>query len=345
MESITILGSGRQFSSLDFYSMELSSASGFKRIMLKLEKNQLDSDYEGNPEVQIGRFPKFAGSGWSFNIQCGSYIFRELRKRLEESIVHYSTFGLPLLTDNAKDIVTIHDLFFLYSEDEAYGGFISVPKHFLNRFRKFSNVLAPTNHIKKELQNYGFEGNVTVLNNPIQATFSYLDKKTELREELGFPKDKKLVLSVSSLLRRKNLGVVEDTIQRLGHEYKLVRVGPPIGDSINFSRVSPVILNKIYNACDVLLFPTLREGFGFPVVEAFATGLPVVTSDIEVMGEVAGDAALLVEPDTEHCVSGVKEALSTSVELRNKGLERSKQFSQETFKKNVVNYYASLLKD
>ncbi len=343
MSKITILGSGRQFSSLDNYSYELSLASEYERIMLKLDRNQVSSSYSGNPDVYSGHFPSFLGSGWATNILLGDLFFRDLMKRLEGEVVHYTTFGLPLLNDDSRNIVTIHDTFFLDPEDEAYRRFGNISRHFLMRFRKFRNIVVPSEVIKKSLAELGFKGDIKVIYIPPPNEIRYLGNKAKAREILGLPADKKLVLSVSSELKRKNLDVVKKTVEALGSDYRLVRVGRPLGNSINFSLINPETMNQVYNACDVLLFPTLKEGFGIPVVEAYASGLPVVTSDIEIMREIAGDAALLVPPDVNHCTEGVKEAISTESILRQRGLERAKRFGRDVFKKNVKEYYSYVL--
>jgi len=130
----------------------------------------------------------------------------------------------------------------------------------------------------------------------------------------------------------------------LGSEYVLVREGPAVANSVTYSGVNPETLNKIYNACDLLLFPTLEEGFGLPIIEAFATKPPVVSSDIEVVNEVAQNAAILVEPTVQGCLKGIKEALSSKSILVERGIRLVKQrYSFEVFEQTMANYYYSLL--
>ena len=128
----------------------------------------------------------------------------------------------------------------------------------------------------------------------------------------------------------------------LGSDFRLVRVGEKIGDSITFAGVDDEMLNMIYNACDVLLLPSLEEGFGYPVVESFAAGLPVVASDIEVFREVAGDAAVLVEPTPQGCAAGIREALSAGRELSKRGSQRAKLFGIDVFSQKVKEFYSAL---
>ena len=154
------------------------------------------------------------------------------------------------------------------------------------------------------------------------------------------------MLSFSANLNRKNLGKVKETVLRLDADYKLVRVGKSImeGD-ISFQGVSYETMNEIYNACDVLLFPSLYERFGYPMFEAFATGLPVVAPDIEVFRETSGEAAIIRDPnDVSDLVSGVKLPLENSEELKIKGMKRAKKFSFDRFANEMNMYYSSILR-
>ncbi len=88
-----------------------------------------------------------------------------------------------------------------------------------------------------------------------------------------------------------------------------------------------------YRGCDVLLFASLHEGFGMPIVEAQATGRPVITSDRGAMREVAGGAALLVDPEDEGAIRGAIETLLSDAELRERlvaaGLENARRYTVE----------------
>ena len=98
------------------------------------------------------------------------------------------------------------------------------------------------------------------------------------------------------------------------------------------------VLPLIYNAATLFLCPSLRESFGLPILEAMACGTPVVTSTTSSMPEVAGEAALLVDPTSaEDMAEGINQLLkkpALRADLRQKGLERATLFSwQETARK------------
>ncbi|MCF7794827.1 glycosyltransferase family 4 protein [Patescibacteria group bacterium] len=92
-------------------------------------------------------------------------------------------------------------------------------------------------------------------------------------------------------------------------------------------------LPYIYNGASAFIFPTRHEGFGIPVIQALACGVPTAVSDIEVMKEVAGESALFFNPYDKNAISHAMYSLVTNNELREdlkvKGLQRAKLFSWE----------------
>jgi glycosyltransferase involved in cell wall biosynthesis len=90
----------------------------------------------------------------------------------------------------------------------------------------------------------------------------------------------------------------------------------------------------LYRLASVFVFPSLYEGFGLPPLEAMASGTPVVTSNVSSLPEVAGDAAVLVDPyDVDSLVDGVRRVLTDqalAAEMRARGLVRAREFSWES---------------
>ncbi len=138
------------------------------------------------------------------------------------------------------------------------------------------------------------------------------------------------VLAVGTLEPRKNLGAAQQAARRLGVELRVVGAQGWGGVEVNgwLGRVSDEELAALYRGARCLVYPSLYEGFGIPVLEAMACGTPVVTSAGGATEEVAGGAAVLVDPhDPAAIAAGVEEASSRRDELRARGLERAAQFS------------------
>jgi glycosyltransferase involved in cell wall biosynthesis len=105
-------------------------------------------------------------------------------------------------------------------------------------------------------------------------------------------------------------------------------------------------LSAYYKNALCLLFPSLYEGFGFPILEAMTSGTPVITSNISSMSEIAGDAALLVDPYNFADLADAMRKTLTNGQLRkalvNKGFERVQRFSWEQCAMEILEVFRSL---
>ena len=95
--------------------------------------------------------------------------------------------------------------------------------------------------------------------------------------------------------------------------------------------MSPEELAELYATSSIFVFPSLDEGFGMPVVEAMAHGIPVIASDRSAIPEVCGNAALLFDPTSVDEIAAALTTLSENESLRERltalGIERSREFS------------------
>lgn len=108
----------------------------------------------------------------------------------------------------------------------------------------------------------------------------------------------------------------------------------PFADQVDFTGyVSYEKLTSLYQNAAVCVYPSLYEGFGLPVLEAMACGCPVVCSNTTSVPEVAGDAAILVNPESaDDIAKGIRRVLTEpglAAELRERGIQQAKKFTWE----------------
>jgi len=106
-------------------------------------------------------------------------------------------------------------------------------------------------------------------------------------------------------------------------------------------------LPAIYNLSTIFLYPSLRESFGIPMLEAMACGTPVITSNTSSMPEIADDAAYIIDPfKTEDITEAIITLLKNSKlrdQLIEKGYKRSAKFTWKAMAQNVHNIYKEVL--
>lgn len=265
------------------------------------------------------------------------------------SIIHLTSQFTDPIISGGQVTVTVHDL--LAFNEISKGSYTFAISQLLRRnIRKYIkenyDILTVSNHVRDELiSKFGLNPQkISVIPPMVSQHFFKINDQRKLRLELNLPLEEKLILSVSSSEVRKNLSMVQSIAKKLPEGVRLVRVGERIGKSITFHDVDPILLNKIYNSCDMLYFPTLEEGFGYPIVEAFKTGLPVVASDIDVIKEVTKGSSVLVDPhNIDENYQAILQVLSMPESFTNEGNKvADKYYSEEIIKKKMDSYYNNL---
>jgi glycosyltransferase involved in cell wall biosynthesis len=185
----------------------------------------------------------------------------------------------------------------------------------------------------------------------IAPAFFAADKEQARAVARRYALEKPFVLYVGSIEPRKNVGVLLDTWQELARdlrdEFELVIAGPyGWGERSLYDRlqagppgvrylgyVPEADLAPLSAAATVFAYVSLYEGFGLPVGQALAAGVPVVTSNVSALPEVVGDAALLVDPRSRQEVRSALERLLLSPSLRSqladRGRLRAREFTWE----------------
>lgn len=184
------------------------------------------------------------------------------------------------------------------------------------------------------------------------------------RERIG-ASERAIVLSVSAKRPHKNLARLIGALARIPAERRplLALPGYPtpheeelrerarvlgVAEDVRFLGWVPAAeLDDLYAAADVFVFPSLYEGFGLPVLEAMARGVPVATSARASLAEVAGDAALAFDPEDESSIAAALEELladgELSERLKKRGLERAAGYTWERAAELTVASYRRAL--
>lgn len=268
---------------------------------------------------------------------------------LNKDDVLWSPTGMgPLFFD--QHILTIPDLSFLEYPKWFEKKYVLWYKSLLPIAAKHAQKIITISNFSKskimELLNIS-EEKIVVTYVGVDQIFQPLNKTSSLIKDFGLKYP--YILSVGAITPRKNLTRLFKAWEIVSQKRKdiwLVFVGEAglassnmssIGSLpprvIHLNRVNDEQLVQLYVDSLCYLHPSLYEGFGLPVLEAMACGTPVITSNITSMPEIAGDAAILIDPyDIESIVEGVIQVIDNEdlrKNLRGKGLNRSKKFTWE----------------
>ncbi|MFN0152885.1 MAG: glycosyltransferase family 4 protein [Gaiella sp.] len=159
------------------------------------------------------------------------------------------------------------------------------------------------------------------------------------------PGERRYALTVATLEPRKNLAAAVAAAEHAGIPLRVAGAAGWGGVTTSgwVGNPSDTELVELFRGASCLVYPSLYEGFGLPVLEAMALGVPVVTSRGGATEEVAGGAAVLVDPhDVESIAAGIAEALERREELVARGLERAPTFTWDAAAGAVVELWREL---
>ncbi len=243
--------------------------------------------------------------------------------------VCHSTTAIPAATD-APHVVTVHDVAFLHNPERFTGHGVRVMRAGIERSRRADLVVCPSISTAEDLIDIGFEPDVVkVVPWGVEMPEATADDLDRVRRHYGLPSE--FVLFVGTVEPRKNLTALERAVERATADIPLVVAGATgwgadrPGDGAQFlGFVASEDLPALYSLASVFAYPSLHEGFGLPVAEAMSCGTPVVTSRGTATEEVAGGAAVLVDPtDVGSIAAGIDDALNRTDELRAAGRARA----------------------
>lgn len=287
---------------------------------------------------------------------------------LNPDIYHGLSNELPknIAKTSAKKVVTIHDLIFVklphlykFIDRKIYY------KKFYFACKNSDKIIATSNQTKNDIiEEFKIDPQkIEVIYQSCGKGFSrkYSDEEfSRIKNKYKLPSS--FILSVGSIEERKNvLKVVQGLYyEKIDIDYVIIGRKTKYLDKVLAWAKEHGVLHKLYvlnNVCsvdlpiiyqlsDIFLYPSVYEGFGIPIIEAFNSGLPVITSNIGACAEIAGDAAITVnvsEPlEIGKAIKQIFEDTELKQDLIGKARLRAKEFSRENMITKLYNFYFSL---
>lgn len=294
-----------------------------------------------------------------------------LADRFELDIYHGLSHELPVGIENTrvKTVVTIHDLIYLRYPDY----YTKIDRNIYDRkFRHACKVAhcihAISEQTKRDLIRYFAvsEEKIKVVYqaiNPIFFEQKEPEEKKRLQEKYHLPE--RFLLTVGTIEPRKNLLALLEGMVASRIKVPLVVVGKPTSYQLkvhsyleaNPERLQVVFLSGVedselavlYQLAEVMIYPSLFEGFGLPVAEAQASGCPVITSDTSSLPETGSDAAIYIDPAKPDTIGQAIVSLLADKNLREpmiaKGKINAQRFTSENFATQLKQLYNLVLND
>jgi glycosyltransferase involved in cell wall biosynthesis len=281
-------------------------------------------------------------------------LFHGLNQRLPET--HY-----------ARTVVTLHERFPSPSDEYSTPEFRShMCDRIENALARADRIIVVSHSVREHLSLHRptLSKKTRVVHHGV-ARAAPIERHTAeifLQERVGLQSSQPFFLTVGAVQVRKNLKNLAHALQPLAEAHLVIAGNDGYGADeirqfiqqqglagrVHFTgHLRSDELRLLYSSAVALAFPSLEEAFGMPILEAMSCGCPVITSNVSAMPEVAGDAAILVDPQN---VAQLGEAMRTvfrnpnvAAALRAKGLQRAAEFSWEKCAKETWAVYQELL--
>ncbi|MCE3227477.1 MAG: a-glycosyltransferase [Bacteroidetes bacterium] len=262
--------------------------------------------------------------------------------------------GFLCLGATCKQLPVIHDLNFIHHPKDVKWMTGKYYNHYFPKFAKTASRIATVSEYSKAdiIKNYGIDAaKIDVVYNGINSFFRPLSEEEKITTRKKFSSSKNYFVNVGSLHPRKNIASLIRAFaafkKETGSDMKLLLAGPHFWgvkdiysaidennlkeDIVFTGRLADEDLASVLGAATALTFVPYYEGFGIPLVEAMEARVPIITSNVTSLPEVAGNAALLVDPFNTDEIKNAMVKLYRDEKLRTdliqKGLIQKEKFS------------------
>lgn len=283
-------------------------------------------------------------------------------------LYHSTDYKVPKLKHKAV-VATLHDAIPFKEVVHANSKFRHLKNHLLKKVAANANhVITISNAMREDIHHYFNipQEKISVVHHGIN-----LEWRTPIKNSAEVLKkyqlEKPFLLVVGTISPKKNclrimqaFSQLPETLQK---EVQLLVVGKKgwecdkeiatlnqmqaAGQAKWLEYVSFEELRSLYQSSLALIFPSLNEGFGLPIIEAFASNTPVLTSNIGATAEIAGNAGLLIDPlNIDEIIQGMRDLIEDETlrsRLIARGTERAKQFTVEDFANKTLAVYKKVL--
>lgn len=322
--------------------------------------------YAQNEEILIDRRSFRYGADL-----CWRFIESPLRLRSHDylDLVH-DPYGIGPLTFSMpfSKVITIADIIpVLFPETFSFSAAFSHRILLPRTLESADRILTPSQSTKHDLMTH-----FHVPAEHIKVAYPAVDEKYQVTDgsetraiiaKYGLPTP--FILYVGTLEPRKNIPAILNAVSLLkkkGEQYHLVIAGKKgwkyqhifelvhsLGiekETIFTGYVPEADLPGLYNAAEIMVWPSFYEGFGLPPLEAMACGTPVITSNTSSLPEVVGEAGIMVDPHDNAALAASIESLMKDGDLRRemsrKGIVQAKKFSKQRFASEILHVYREI---
>lgn len=345
------------------------------QVVLLCKENrfsEIENIFENVPNLTLVPLQVLTHAMSLKNAWIDSKTVQDIAEEAGADVIHFPyNWSFPF-AKKAPSILTVHDVIpFTYREAMGLFRNLFLYKPGIKQACRLNNVIATVSEFSKQdiVKKVGVPAHkIRVIPNGLREP-SEPDARMDADIDVRFGLEDGFILSVGGIHERKNIIRLTHAFSRLvnqrGYPGKLVITGNVSGapyqvkmkklcdaavkeagmeERIVFTGFIPdEELDSLMRRAAFLIYPSLYEGFGIPILEAMKVGTPVLTSNLTAMPEVAGGAAILVDPyDVEEIVSAMSKLLQNNTlrgELVRKGVERAKHYSWERTSEQYLELY------